>query len=56
MVVRQQEDAFNEVPPHLWVVHYWKMDQDGTQYLSHLRRAWTSSGGGRYLGLMLVYF
>ena len=56
MVVRQKEDAFNEVPPHLWVVHYRKVDQDGTQYLSHLRRAWASSGQGRYLGLRLAIF
>lgn len=36
MVVCQQEDAFNEMPPHLWVVHHWQVNQDGTQYLSHL--------------------
>lgn len=38
MVVCQQEDAFNEMSPHLWVVHHWQVNQDGTQYLSHLRR------------------
>lgn len=56
MVVCQQEDAFNEMSPHLWVVHHWQVDQDGTQYLSHLRRGQTFSWGvvWGHLGLVLV--
>lgn len=44
MVVSQQEDALNEVAPHLQVVHHGQVDQDGAQDLSYLGRGWASPG------------
>lgn len=38
MVVGQQENALDEVAPHLLVIHHRQVDQDGTQDLSHLGR------------------
>lgn len=45
MMVRQQQDAFNEKAPHLWVVHHRQVHQDGAQDLSHLGRGGASPGG-----------
>lgn len=44
MVVGQQENALDEVAPHLLVLHHGQVDQDGTQDLSHLGRRWASPG------------
>lgn len=44
VVVGQQENALDEVAPHLLVFHHGQVDQDGTQDLSHLGRGRASPG------------